>query len=65
MRHNRIRDLEAEFMREVCTDVKVEPSLLPLANPNRVNGNVSENARLDVTGNEIWGPMERTFWTFA
>ena len=61
MRHNRIRDLEAEFMREVCTDVKVEPSLLPLANPNRVNGNVSENARLDVAGNGIWGPMERTF----
>ena len=61
MRHNRIRDLEAELMREVCTDVKTEPHLLPLANPNRVNGNTSENARLDVAGNGVWGPMERTF----
>ena len=61
MRHNRIRDLEAELMREVCTDVKVEPTLIPLANPNRVNGNTSDNARLDVAGNGVWGPMERTF----
>ena len=61
LRHNRIRDLEAELMREVCTDVKIEPHLLPLANPNRVNGNTSENARLDVAGNGVWGPMERTF----
>ena len=44
-----------------CTDVKIEPHLLPLANPNRGNGNTSENARLDVAGNGVWGPMERTF----
>ena len=61
MRHNRVRDLEAELMREVCTDVKVEPHLLPLANPNSVNGNTSENARLDVSGNGVWSPMERSF----
>ena len=29
MRHNKVRDLEAEFVREVCHDVKVEPPLLP------------------------------------
>ena len=61
MRHNCIRDLEAELMREVCTNVQIEPNLLPLANPNRVNGNVSEHARLDVAGNGVWSPMERTF----
>ena len=61
MRQNRLRDLEAELMREVCTDVKVEPRLLPLANNNLVNGNTSENARLDVSGNGIWSPMEKTF----
>ena len=61
MRHNRIRDLEAEMMREVCTDVRVEPPLLPLANDNIVAGNQAENARLDVSGNGIWGPMQKTF----
>ena len=60
-RHDRVRDLEAELMREVCTDVRIEPHLLPLANPNRVSGNKAENARLDVAGNGLWSPMERTF----
>ena len=31
LRHNRLRDLEAESMEEVH-DVKVEPDLLPLEN---------------------------------
>ena len=61
MRHNHIRDLEAELMREVCTDVKIEPQLIPLANDQIVNGNTAENARLDVSGNGVWGPMEKTF----
>ena len=61
MRHNRLRDLEAELMREVCTDVQIEPRLLPIANENPVNGNSSEGARLDVSGNGIWSPMEKTF----
>ena len=62
MRHDRIRDLEAELMREAgCRDVKTEPHLIPLANPNNINGNVADNARLDVAGVGVWGPMERTF----
>ena len=61
MRHNRIRDVEAELMREVCTDVRIEPQLLPLANENLVRGNKAESARADVCGNGIWGPMEKTF----
>ena len=61
MRHNRIRDLEAELMREVCTDVRIEPQLLPLANENLVNGNTAGGARLDVSGNGVWSPMEKTF----
>ena len=47
-------------MREVCTDVRIEPHLLPLANENLVDGNQAENARLDVFGNGIWGPMQKT-----
>ena len=60
-RHNRIRDTMAEIMKEVCIDVKTEPSLLPLANPSIVNGNTAENARPDVSGIGVWSPMERTF----
>ena len=59
-RHDRIRDLDAEFMREVCKDVKIEPDLLPINN-EQVNGNIAGGARLDVSGIGVWGPMERTF----
>ena len=61
MRHNKIRDLEAELMREVCNDVRIEPELLPLNNERMVNGNIAAKARLDVSGNGIWGPQERSF----
>ena len=60
LRHNRIRDLEAEIMKEVCTDVKIEPELLPLNNQH-LNGNNAEKARLDVSGIGVWAPLERTF----
>ena len=36
-------------MKEVCIDVKKEPSLLPLANANMVKGNIAENAHLAVS----------------
>ena len=61
MRHNRIRDLEAELMKEVCHDVKVEPGLLPLDTELDRDGNIKERARLDVSGIGVWGSYERSF----
>ena len=48
-------------MHEICNGVRVEPELLPLNNEQTVNGNVAQRARLDVSGNGVWGPQERTF----
>jgi len=61
MRHNCTRDLETEIMQEVCSDVRIEPELMPLDNNFMRNGNNAENARLDVSGIGVWGPFERTF----
>ena len=61
MRHNCIRDLEAEIMQEVCSDVRIEPELMPIDNNLMRNGSNSENARLDVSGIGVRGPFERTF----
>ena len=61
MRHNRIRDLEASILKEVCKDVKVEPELLPIGNSSVTSSNEAERARCDVSGIGIWSPMERTF----
>ena len=55
MRHNRVRDLEASLMREVCHNVQVEPELLPIESDALRRGNIAEKARLDVAGVGVWG----------
>ena len=60
MRHNGIRDLEGELMREVCKDVKIEPELLPVGE-REMSGITTDKARLDVSGVGVWGTHERTF----
>ena len=55
MRHNRIRDMEADLMREVCHNVQVEPELLPIDSDRLSTGsNTAEKARLDVSGDGVW-----------
>ena len=61
MRQNCIRDLEAEIMQKVCSNVRIEPELMPLEHNLMRNGNNAENACLDVSGIGVWGPFERTF----
>ena len=60
MRHNGIRDLEGELMREVCKDVKIEPELQPVGE-REMSGITTDKARLDVSGVGVWGTHERTF----
>ena len=62
MRHNKIRDLEASMLREVCKDVKVEPELLPIGNTDTQSSNVADKARLDISAVGVWSSMERTFF---
>ena len=61
MRHNALRDAEAQLMEEVCTDVKKEPVLIPTT-AEITNGNISEKARLDISAIGIWGKYEKTFF---
>ena len=61
MRHNRIRDLEATLLKEVCKDVRIELELLPIGNVELGGANTAEKARLDVSAVGICSPMERTF----
>ena len=62
MRHNRVRDMEAALMKEVCHDVRVEPELLPIASDRPAEGeNLANKARLDVSGIGVWGAYEKTF----
>lgn len=61
LRHNEVRDLEAELISRVCSDVKVEPKLLPLSGNQNVKGNTEDEARLDVSMRGFWRPLQRTF----
>jgi len=61
MRHNNIRDLNAELQREVCRDVVTEPALIPLDNEEIVGTN-ADRAAPDVSSRGLWSTFERTFF---
>ena len=47
MRHNNIRDMNADFQREVCRDVVNEPALIPLDN-EQITGTKADGAAPDI-----------------
>ena len=56
IRHNRIRDLLAQFLTEVCPNVAIQPALQPLTGetfPHRIT-NTDDGARLDVKAQNFW-----------
>ena len=61
MRHDRIRNLEASMLKDICYDIKIEPELLPIGNSSTDSSNKTDGARSDVSAVGIWSPMERTF----
>ena len=61
MRHNALRDLNADFQSEVCKDVTLEQSLLPL-NDEEVNGTAADRAAPDISSIGMWSTFERTFY---
>ncbi len=62
-RHNKIRDTNAEFLKQACYDVQVEPELLPIENTEFcAQGNNTDKARLDISARGLWGPFQRTMF---
>ena len=62
LRHNTVRNTIAELLSNVCTDVVIEPSLLPLTGEQLPRGsNTSNKARLDVSCRGFWTPLDKTF----
>ena len=62
IRHNRIRDLLAGLLTEVCPCVAIEPVLQPLSGEQFQlrSTNVEDNARLDVSAQEFWDKRRTT-----
>ena len=62
-RHNEIRDLEAEMLRMVCTDVEIEPVLQEITGEELNRGaNKAPDARLDVHARGFWGRQQSAFF---
>ena len=53
IRHNEIRDLTANLLTEVCSDVCIEPELQPITGESLTgaSSNVQDGARLDIAAN--------------
>ena len=64
VRHNVIRDLTAELLKEVCHNVAVEPTLLPLSGEafTGLSTNTSKNARADVQAAGFWTRGEDAYF---
>ena len=61
MRHNALRELNAEMQREVCRDVVVEPKLL-LVRGESISGTTADGAGPDISSRGMWSTFERTFF---
>ena len=62
MRHNNIRDFEANLLKKVCNDVEIEPPLQPLTNEHLQRGAINTNsARLDVRARGFWRRGQNAF----
>ena len=63
MRHNTLRNTEAELMKEVCHDVQIEPDLIPIEGEQmRSSTATQDRARLDISARGVWNQMERVFY---
>ena len=56
IRHDRIRDITAQLLTEVCPNVAIEPALQPLTGEkfSLRSTNVENKARLDIKAQEFW-----------
>ena len=64
MRHNALRDLNANLQMEVCRDVVVKPSLLPL-NQEEVEGAHGDRAAPDISSRGYGAPLKGRFMMFV
>ena len=64
MRHNRLRDLIAKMLKEVCYDVKTEPHLLKVNDGDFVlpHTNTVEQARLNISARGVWTSFDKSFF---
>ena len=63
IRHNDLRDLTAKLLSEVCRDVEVEPTLLPLTGEHMDYRTAIETdeARVEIRARRFWIRGQQAF----
>ena len=62
-RHNKLRDLEAELLNTVCSDVETEPVLVDISGEQLSKGsNIAQDARLDIHARGFWEQQRSAFF---
>ena len=61
IRHDRIRDITAQLLTEVCSNVGLEPTLQPLTGESfpLSSNNTDEGSRLDIKAQNFWDCSQR------
>ena len=64
LRHNRLRNITANLLKEVCHDVRIEPTLQRLTGEEfeQRTANTSDDARLDVAARGFWTAGQIAFF---
>ena len=61
--HNELRDLEAELLSTVCSDVETEPALQDISGQQLNRGsNRAQDARLDIHARGFWEHQRSAFY---
>lgn len=61
MRHNNIRDFEANLLQKICNDVEREPSLQPLEG-EAIHGLEGDEARPDIRARSVWRNAQNAYF---
>ena len=64
LRNNKVRDVTARLLSEVCKDVELEPSLLTLNGKEQTMSNAAkknDEVRLDLCARSFWVSGQKAF----
>ena len=61
IRHNNIRDFQANLLRQVCNDVETEPPLQPL-DGEQISGLTGDEAKPDIRARGFWRQGQNAFF---
>ena len=61
MRHNNLRDFEANLLKSMHNDVEIEPSLQNITN-EQITGNTNDEARPDIRARGVWRAGQNSFF---